>query len=61
VGSSTPPRRTGLMVTIDCPWCEETAQLPFPLPDEAGATFSCTDCGIDIEWAEEPLALDLAA
>jgi sarcosine oxidase delta subunit len=49
------------MVTIDCPWCEETAQLPFPLPDEAGATFSCTDCGIDIEWAEEPLALDLAA
>lgn len=49
------------MVTIDCPWCEEAAQLPFPLADEAAATFSCTDCGTSIEWAEEPPALDLAA
>lgn len=49
------------MVTFDCPWCEETAVLPLPLPDEPETAFTCGDCGITIEWAEESVALDLAA
>ena len=49
------------MVTIECPWCVEAAELPLPLPEDVAATFSCTGCGISIEWAEEPLSLDLAA
>ena len=49
------------VITIDCPWCQETAQLPFPLPEEADASFTCRDCGTTIAWADEPVALDLAA
>jgi hypothetical protein len=49
------------MVTIDCPWCEEAALLPFPLPEEPVASFTCLDCGTTIDWIEEPFALDLAA
>ena len=49
------------MVTIDCPWCDEAAHLPFPLPADPEASFSCADCGTTIDWAEEPAALDLAA
>ncbi len=49
------------MATLDCPWCEEAAQLPFPLPEETDAHFTCPACGITIDWAEEPVALDLAA
>jgi hypothetical protein len=49
------------MVQIDCPWCEEASSVPFPLPDEPEASFRCVDCGTTIEWAEEPVALDLAA
>jgi endogenous inhibitor of DNA gyrase (YacG/DUF329 family) len=49
------------MVSVECPWCEEAAVLPFPLPDEPGASFTCADCGTSIDWAAEPVALDLAA
>ena len=49
------------MVSIDCPWCEEATTLPFPLPDEPTAAFACADCGIVIDWADEPAVLDLAA
>ena len=49
------------MVTIDCPWCEEAALLPFLPPEEPEASFTCLECGTTIDWAEEPVALDLAA
>jgi hypothetical protein len=49
------------MVTLECPWCEEASLLPFPLPDEAEASFDCRECGTTIDWAVEPVALDLAA
>ena len=49
------------MPTIDCPWCQAASQLPFPLPDQPEASFSCPECGTSIDWAEEPVALDLAA
>ncbi len=49
------------MVVVDCPWCEETAHLPFPLPEEPEASFSCAVCGTSIDWADEPVVLDLAA
>lgn len=49
------------MIGIDCPWCEETASLPFPLPEDVAASFTCSDCGTTIEWADEPVELDLAA
>ena len=49
------------MVSFDCPWCEETAPVPFPLPEEPDGSFTCRDCGTTIDWAEEPVALDLAA
>jgi hypothetical protein len=49
------------MVTIDCPWCEEAALLPFPRPEEPEASFTCLECGTTIDWIEEPVALDLAA
>ncbi len=49
------------MVSIDCPWCEETALLPFPLTEEQDASFTCADCGTTIEWVDEPVSLELAA
>ncbi len=49
------------MVSIECPWCQDTALVPFPLPEETEASFTCTDCGTTVEWAEEPVTLDLAA
>jgi predicted RNA-binding Zn-ribbon protein involved in translation (DUF1610 family) len=49
------------MVSFDCPWCEEPAALPLPLADEAEASFTCPDCGTAVDWADEPVALDLAA
>jgi endogenous inhibitor of DNA gyrase (YacG/DUF329 family) len=49
------------MVTLECPWCEEAAPVPFPLPDEPEASFSCAECGTTVAWADEPVALDLAA
>jgi len=49
------------MVSLECPWCEDTAPLPFPLPDEPQASFCCVDCGTTIDWADEAVALDVAA
>jgi predicted RNA-binding Zn-ribbon protein involved in translation (DUF1610 family) len=49
------------MVTIDCPWCEEAAILPFPQPEGHEARFTCEDCGTTIDLVEEPVDLDLAA
>ncbi|HYH93663.1 MAG TPA: hypothetical protein VD763_10920 [Candidatus Saccharimonadales bacterium] len=46
------------MTTIDCPWC--TGQLS---TDEGLTAVSCTDCGVTVEVAPDPIAatLDLAA
>ncbi len=49
------------MVTIDCPWCEEVALLPFPQPEDREASFTCLECGTTVDWVDEPVALDLAA
>jgi hypothetical protein len=49
------------MITIDCPWCEEEARLPFPWPEEPQASFTCADCGTTLDFVEEQVALDLAA
>jgi endogenous inhibitor of DNA gyrase (YacG/DUF329 family) len=49
------------MLTIDCPWCQEEALLPFPEPKDSGASFTCAECGTTVDLVEEPVALDLAA
>lgn len=49
------------MVDITCPWCEEPGTLRFPELEEPEAYFSCTQCGTVIEFADEPVALDMAA
>lgn len=49
------------MASLECPWCEEATALPLPLPEEPEASFTCGACGTTVDWAEEPVALDLAA
>ena len=49
------------MVSFECPWCGDATHLPYPLPEDPEAAFTCVACGTTIEWAEEPVALDLAA
>ena len=49
------------MVAITCPWCEEDALLVLPDIQASRASFTCADCGTTVEFAEEAVALDLAA
>jgi hypothetical protein len=47
------------MVTFDCPWCSEPADLRGLGPDE----LACDGCGIAIEIAPDPVRerIELAA
>jgi hypothetical protein len=47
------------MVTFDCPWCTEPADLRGPGLDE----LACDSCGIAIEIAPDPVRerIELAA
>jgi endogenous inhibitor of DNA gyrase (YacG/DUF329 family) len=49
------------MIDIDCPWCQEEVQLPFPELREPEASFICAECGTSVAFVDEPLELDLAA
>jgi endogenous inhibitor of DNA gyrase (YacG/DUF329 family) len=49
------------MLTFDCPWCEEAASLLLPAPEDPETSVTCAECGTTIDWAEEPVAFDLAA
>ena len=50
------------MVTITCPWCDEDELYTWLSMAEPEASFTCSDCGTVIEFADEAApALDLAA
>lgn len=49
------------MVALTCPWCEEDALLVLPEAQEPRASFTCAECGTTVEFAEEAVALELAA
>ena len=39
------------MVTAECPWCDEAAQVD----DTTTAEFACDGCGIRVEIAPDPV------
>ena len=50
------------MVTMPCPWCEEPSLVAFRELSDAGAAFTCPDCGTSVEFVEEAESeLELAA
>lgn len=44
------------MLTIECPFCD--GSLP---TDTALAVVACDDCGVTLEFAPDPIALDILA
>jgi hypothetical protein len=46
---------------MSCPWCEEEDLLVLPEVQEPRASFSCAECGTTVDFAEDVVALDIAA
>jgi hypothetical protein len=42
------------MTTVDCPWCQSSAEL-------TGSALECRCCGITVALADEAAALQIAA
>jgi transcription elongation factor Elf1 len=50
------------MVTLTCPWCDETSLLAFTELTECEASFTCAECGTSVAFVDEPeIDLELAA